>query len=425
MGFVSNDGGAQQLFYTRVMSPSACSESSSASPPQAAYFIVLAGVCAALHVWKLPPALPELQQELGLNLVRSGFMLSLVQLFGMVAGMAVGLFAVRIGLRRSVLWGLTLLALCSALGTFARSEGVMLVFRAIEGCAFLMVAMPAPGLIRQTVHPAYLNRVLSVWGAYLPTGTALILLFGSWILVFTSWRVLWWGLSALTVFIWWLAWTYIPADTVMITSSRRQDAADRFRWWDLIKVTLTSQNVWLMALCFAAYTFQWATVIGFLPTIYNENGISGLLSGVLTGIAAAANIVGNVLAGYFLHRGVRAAMLLITGFLVMEACVLITFSPDVSPVFQYGAVLLFSGVGGLIPGTLFTLAVSCAPSTQTIPSTVGWMQQCNAFGQFVGPPLVAGVVMWAGNWQWTGLVTGVCMVLGVWFSWRLGARIPG
>lgn len=405
------------------MPSSASSRSSPVSSPQAAYFIVLAGVCAALHVWKLPPALPELQQELGLNLVRSGFMLSLVQLFGMVAGMAVGLFAVRIGLRRSLLWGLALLALCSGLGTFARSEAAMLVFRAIEGCAFLMVAMPAPGLIRQSVHPAYLNRVLSIWGAYLPAGTALILLFGSWVLVFTSWRVLWWGLAVLTALIWWLAWQRIPADAAVVRSGERRGTADNHRWWQLARETLTSQNVWLIALCFAAYTFQWATVIGFLPTIYNESGISGLLSGILTGIAAAANIVGNVLAGYFLHRGVRAATLLITGFLIMEACVLLTFSPAVSPVFQFGAILLFSGAGGLIPGTLFTLAVSCAPSPQTIPSTVGWMQQCNALGQFVGPPLVASVVMWTGNWQWTGLVTGVCMVLGVWFAWRLGGRI--
>src|SRR5690606_40934914 len=45
-----------------------------------AYLVVLAGIATALHIWKLPPALPALQAELGLTLVESGFLLSLVQM---------------------------------------------------------------------------------------------------------------------------------------------------------------------------------------------------------------------------------------------------------------------------------------------------------------------------------------------------------
>lgn len=383
---------------------------------------MLAGVCAALHVWKLPPALPQLQEELGLSLVRSGFMLSLVQLFGMLFGMAAGLFAVRIGLRRSMLWGLGLLACSSVLTPFTGSEYAILAFRAIEGCAFLMVAMPAPELIRQVVQPAYLNRALSIWGAYLPTGTALILLFGSWVLVFTDWRVLWWLLAALTAVVWWQAWVHIPAPApISLPESPVPEKGPS--WWELTRLTLQSRNVWLIAVCFAAYALQWTTLIGFLPSIYNASGISGMQSGLLTGVAAAANIVGNILAGFFLHRGYRAAVLLITGFIVMQVCVLLTFSSSVSPLFQYVAVVVFSGAGGLIPGTLFTLVVRFAPAAEAVPSTVGWIQQCNALGQFIGPPLVGAVAMWAGGWHMTGLVTGLCMALGIGLAWQLGQRV--
>ena len=48
-----------------------------------ALIAVLAGVPAALHVGKLPPALPVLQQTLGWSLVKSGFPVSLVQMAGM------------------------------------------------------------------------------------------------------------------------------------------------------------------------------------------------------------------------------------------------------------------------------------------------------------------------------------------------------
>lgn len=54
----------------------------------ACYMVFAAGVCAALHIGKLPPAIGVLQQSLGLSLVQAGFLLSLVQM----AGMSVAIF---------------------------------------------------------------------------------------------------------------------------------------------------------------------------------------------------------------------------------------------------------------------------------------------------------------------------------------------
>ena len=68
-----------------------------------ALVVVLAGVSAALHVGKLPPALPVLRDALDLTLVQAGFLLSLVQLAGMSLGLAAGQAADRIGLRSSML----------------------------------------------------------------------------------------------------------------------------------------------------------------------------------------------------------------------------------------------------------------------------------------------------------------------------------
>ena len=71
-----------------------------------ASLVVIAGVVAALQVGKLPPALPSLQADLGLSLVESGFLLSMVQLAGMLTAILVGLVADGFGLRRSMYWGL-------------------------------------------------------------------------------------------------------------------------------------------------------------------------------------------------------------------------------------------------------------------------------------------------------------------------------
>jgi MFS family permease len=80
---------------------------------------------------------------------------------------------------------------------------------------------------------------------------------------------------------------------------------------------------------------------------------------------------------------------------------------------RYAGVLLFSMIGGLIPATLFSLAVRFAPGESTISTTVGWMQQWSSIGQFAGPPLVAFVASQAGGWQWSGFVTGGCAAVGL------------
>jgi sugar phosphate permease len=97
----------------------------------------------------------------------------------------------------------------------------------------------------------------------------------------------------------------------------------------------------------------------------------------------------------------------------------VAFGAQGHPVWQYLAVLLFSGVGGLIPGTLFSLAVVLAPGEATVSTTVGWMQQFSALGQFLGPPLVAWVATQVGGWHWTWVVTASCSLLGVALAARL------
>ena len=82
------------------------------------WVIVFAGVCAALHVGKLPPALPVLQETLNITLVQAGFLLSAVQIASMTLGLVVGLSADSLGLRRSMLVGLGLLSLASISGGF-------------------------------------------------------------------------------------------------------------------------------------------------------------------------------------------------------------------------------------------------------------------------------------------------------------------
>lgn len=377
------------------------------------------GVTCALHVGKLPVAIPVLRDALGLSLVQAGFLLSLVQLAGMTLGLVVGLMADRLGPRRVMLVGLVLLALGSALGALAPGADLLLLSRVVEGVGFLLAVLPAPGLLRQRVlHAPTLSRALGWWGAYMPLGTALALFFGAALMGAVGWR---WAWSLLALFSLCAAAVLARCVSADVQSRGPGPAPQPAAWGPRLKRTLAAPGPWWVALAFFFYSGQWLAVVGFLPTIYAQAGYGGVAVGALSALAAGINMVGNIGAGRLLAHGVRPGALLAVGFCAMGLGSVITFTAVGHPVWQYLAVLAFSGVGGLIPGTLFGLAVVLAPGDDTVSTTVGWMQQLSALGQFIGPPLVAWVATQAGGWQSTWWVTGASSLLGLMLAARLQA----
>lgn len=394
--------------------------------PPPALIVVLAGVAAALHVGKLAPALPVLSVELGVTLVQAGFLLSLVQLAGMTLGVAAGLAADGLGLKRTMAGGLALLSLASVAGGWARDPYSLMALRAVEGAGFLLAAMPAPGLIRRLVDPSRVNPMLGLWGAYMPLGTAAALLIGPMVIAARGWPGWWWLLALVSAGMAAWLWVALPADPRHAAGGEPIPVA----WQSRLGQTLSAPGPWLVALAFAAYSSQWLAVIGFLPTMYAQAGLGTALAGAATALAAVVNMAGNVASGRLLQRGVPAQCLLYLGFTAMGVGAFVAFAPltdaldpPTAGALRYAAVLLFSAVGGLIPGTLFSLAVRLAPAERAVSTTVGWMQQCSSLGQFAGPPLVGWVAARAGGWHWSWLVTGGCSLAGILLAWATGTLL--
>jgi CP family cyanate transporter-like MFS transporter len=387
--------------------------------PRTAWLVLLGGVAAALHVGKLPPALPVLRDALGISLVEAGFLLSLVQLAGMTLGLPVGLAADSIGPRRTMVAGLVLTGVASIAGGWVSTPGPLLALRALEGLGFLLGALPAPALIRGLVPPERLSAMLGLWSTFMPVATSLALLCGPAWIAWAGWPAWWWLLGAFSLLMAaWLA-VVLPKDP---QGAHLVDVGTR------VRQTLGAPGPWLVALAFGAYSSQWLAVIGFLPSIYRDAGMAPSWAVVATTLAAAVNIIGNVASGRLLQRGVRAPRLLAVGFLAMGVGGVLAFAPltgdgATGALLRYVGVLVLSGIGGVIPGTLFALAVRLAPGERTVSTTIGWMQQWSAFGQFAGPPLVAWVASRSGGWQWSWIVTTGCAMAGLALA-AWAARLP-
>jgi MFS family permease len=391
-----------------------------------AWWVILAGGVAALQVGKLPPALPFLQAQLNLNLLQSGFLLSAVQGSGMLLGLLVGQWVDGQGLRRSMIRGLLLLALASAMGGLSGFGSAqlavsgLLVSRLIEGLGFLLTVLPGPALLRRSVDGRRLAPVLGYWGTYMPVGMSLALLVGPFWLEQAAWPTWWFLFSLLSVGMAWVLKRGVAEDPTE-TLHPFEVAAMVQR----LRMTLSAIGPWVIAAMFGVYSSQWLAVVGFLPSIYAAAGVKGAALAILSALAAAANIIGNMMSGRLLQRGWSERSTLLIGYAVMAIGSWLAFDPIThdAPWVRYGGVLLFSSIGGLIPGTLFSLGVKLAPAPQLVGSTVGWMQQLSATGQFIGPPLAAALAMAVGGWQLTWLFTGSCCAAGALLAW-LVSRHP-
>lgn len=388
----------------------------------AANLLLIAGIVAAIHVGKLPPALPILSQTMSLSLVQSGFLLSLVQMAGMSLGLIIGMITENFGLRRSILMGLTVLGLSSILGSLAESANQLFFLRALEGLGFLFVTVPVPSLIRRLVSKENQTIKIGLWGAYMGVGSAIALIIGSWAITALGWRS-WWVILGLTNFvIVSVIYFTIPNDkhipTVETLASKYIEDTN---WLKRILVIIRTPGATLAALAFAMYSGQWLAVVGFLPSIYMDSGLSMTMGSFLTAIVALANAVGATMAGRLLNWKISPRKILYLGFIVMGIGSLITFAGSnlFPPSIRYISIILFSGVGGLIPSTLFAMAVHFAPDLKSSSASVGWVMQWSAIGQFSGPPLLGFLASQMGSWNYSWWITSTASIVGLFLSYFL------
>ena len=376
-------------------------------------WIIGAGFVAAMHIGKLPPTVPILQAELGISLVQAGLLLSLVQFAGMFFALLLGSYTEKLGLKRCVVLGLTLLAIASGLGGFAHTVSMLFGLRILEGFGFLLVTLSGPALIRKLVPLEALQLKMGLWSSYMGGGMGLGLLCTPLLIGLFAWHGVWICFAVLSLFFALMIQKYVPNDQHAST----QTIAPK----SLIQATLKHPPAWILACIFGTYTGQWFSLVGFLPTIYQQNQISLTQAGLLTAIVAMSNAVGTFICGLCLQRGWKAQTLIQTGFTVLMITTLSFYLfKDVLPfAVQYGLVFSFSLFGGLVAAIVFSQALHFAPQVIAISATIGLVLQISAVSQFILPPTVGMIVSSTGSWFWVGLMMASLSCIGMYLSHRL------
>lgn len=401
-----------------------------------------AGVVVAFQIGKMPSALPDIRADLGLDIFTAGWVISLFNVIAVSCGIFAGALADWLGHRRIAVAGLACIALASLAGAFADGVVGILFSRFVEGVGALAVFVAAPVLIARSVSARDARLAFGVWGCFMPTGMALMVVLTPLFLAppglgadglgadgwgLAGWRGLWIANAAILALFALVLWVGTRAAAPMLASSglapsgSQPGRARGTALWRDIRLTIAAPGPVLLALCFATYAGNYLAVLGFLPTfLIEERAFDPGAAAVLTAIAIAVNIFGNLLGGWLLHRGARRWVLIAISSAIMGASSIGIYSTQVPDEARYLLCLAFSGLGGMLPASIFAGAPALAPGPDQLGATNGLVVQGSNLGQLLVPPALAALVVASGGWQASPWLIAGLSTIGVVLALMIG-----
>ncbi|MFK8079991.1 MAG: CynX/NimT family MFS transporter [Granulosicoccus sp.] len=361
------------------------------------FLLFFSGCTAALHIGKIPAALPGLTDQLQLTLTQSGLIVSLYALMIATLGCLLGLLVRQFGYVAFAMTGLGLVAVGSLLGSMSTSLHWLLPTRVLEGLGWIMSAIAFPPMLTALAAPRDRLLVLGIWGGFVPLGAGAMLIAAPWLQHIGGWQLSWQVAGAASLLALLTVWKVTRETNTDLQSPK--DGGGVFA-----KKEFKKPEIWLYSFCFFAYSCQFVGVTAFLPTLFIDTSNWSLANtSRVVALVVLSNVLGNVVAGYLLRRGFRSTSLLILGAAVMGISALIVFTEAFSMTTRIAAAFMLTAFGGLVPGTLFASVPRVTNNPWAIGLLNGIMLQFSGIGQLAGGVLVPGVVESFHSWQAGGV----------------------
>ena len=354
-----------------------------------------AGIVAATHLGKLPPALPEIRTALDAGLVTGGWIASMISCTGFALGIVAGSIADRIGQRRVLVFGLIAMTGGSLLGAFAYAGEAMLAARFVEGIGFTAVTITGAGMINHVTAAGDRKWALGIWSSYLPCGFSVMLIVGALILDAYGWRTLWIVSSVITI-----VWAGIVYRVTAGWHRRESTGASATSMLSGALQCLTNRGALLVSACFGLYAAQQIAMVAWLPTYMHEVYGSGrLTAAALPALVLSFNAVGNWFSAWAMGRGMSSWPLLAIGAAGMGLTQIGIFSADLADPWRLVFAVFFGLFGGMVPAAALGSVATYAPSPALIGTMNGLMVTGTNTGMLFGPPAAAAVRAATGNWN--------------------------
>lgn len=376
------------------------------SPWPLVALLYLSGLLAAAQLGKLSALAPLISTALGLTLPAMALAISLIELGGATLGLPAGAVAHRLGLRRTLRWGVGALALAGLGGASAQGAAGLIGWRLLEAAGYLAVIVSAPVLVAHHAASAGTRTqglALTLWSTFVPIGLAL----GAWasagLAAALGWRVAMVLGGAAGVLLWLALWRApLPDHT-------RQGHAD--------PVVVLPPAVRSLVLAFGLFAMFEIGVLALLPTLLvQQAGLDPAAAGRWTAVASASAVAGSAATAWLLGRGLDARAPVLASLALPPLLLFGVFTPAPQATLAITLAVLLNMLGGVFASLAFAILPRLAPAPGQMVRANGLIAQFGASGSLLGPPVMAACVQ-AGGWRAAagfGLLISLAATLLAW-----------
>ncbi len=339
---------------------------------------------------------PFLKLEWGISDTQCGLLVSAVYWSILIFTLPVSILIDRwsriktIGLM-AVLWSAATLA-CA----FTKNFGQLFAARTAIGLGEAGYAPGGTAMISALFPKEKRAKILGIWNASIPLGSALGIALGGIIADYFGWRHAF-GLVALPGIILALLFFYVKdyetVALIRVSPSRDETTDERMRWTEIARNLLGNKTLLFNNLAFAANTFVTTAMLTWLPSYFQRvEGISMSTAATKGGVVMLLAIVGAPLGGYLADKWMKSRNNARLLFPAISSCVtaillFIAFG-FLRGNIQY-AVLLAAGIAAVafVPASVAVTQDVVHPGIRAVSLSLCVIIQ-HILGSTLGPPVI-------------------------------------
>jgi MFS transporter, DHA1 family, inner membrane transport protein len=385
-------------------------EASARTPWTVIAVLYLAGALAALQYAKLPLMLPGLLLQTPMSQVQQAFALSIIGMVGAIAGTFAGAVCQAVGLRRTLLLGLTVGMAGSLLPLAASAYPVLLLARAIESVAHMAIVVAVPTLMLSVCSPVERPRVMAIWSCYFTLTFISAALVAPAVLQAAGWQGMAVLHAVLMAAVALLCWR-LPLANAQPDERQRLTAQDI---WKAQFRLLGHGKLLAVPATFLGYTLLFVALVSVLPRLLSSTPEQ------TTQLAMAlpcASLVGTLLSMAALSWGVAGYRIVAWSALcIVLVGVSLMLLPSHGRVTLGMVIVTFILLGTLPAGVVSSIPALFTPGDTDVTLVNGGLVQFGNLGNFVGSPILAALLVqfgWVSVGAYllaVGLIVSICLV---------------
>lgn len=364
--------------------------------------------------YKVPPIMIQLNEALGLTIVQSGWLMSIMSLAGLILALPAGFIIMKLGVKWATVVAAAFQLVGSLLGTFAADFAVMMASRTLEGIAlglcnvtgFAVVAAFFPpekrGLPNSLNTACYTVSVFMMMNVAMPLYNAF------------DWQGVWWFVNILSILAVLAAVAFIPGKDREIdfdSVEKNDEPEERVNY----KTLLTNPSIYIVAIIFVVFNIGYYGISTYMPTYLVEGvGADQAMANLATSWQSLVGLPAAIIVGVVLDKVKieKRKFIVAIAMIVLAVCYAVAF--QMPSVLAATALLVFLGfVVTLVPPSLYTIGPDIIPKGAYAAIILAIVTFGQNLGMTLGPLVVGYVVDFAGGvWQASALPMGALALIG-------------